>query len=112
MRKGRRKTAKVCPDVVEAMHPSTPRHYERWIVIKGKHAGKYVRSIRYEKGPTPKMPIWWTIVVVIPSSVGSDIVTGEELRLESTVLCLEDESNESKDRNSHLSRGLRECVPH
>ncbi|KAK0468815.1 hypothetical protein IW261DRAFT_1567205 [Armillaria novae-zelandiae] len=96
---------------VQPMEPSTPRHYDRWIVIKGDHAGKQVRSIRYDKGLNPKMPIWWTVAVVLPSDDDVDTVTGEELCIESTCLCLEDESAESKKRNMQLSRGLREEAP-
>ncbi len=87
------------------MEPSTPRNYKRWIVIKGEDTGKHVRSIRYEKGVTPKMPIWWTVAVVLPSPAGPDTLTGEELRIESTCLCLEDESADSKHHNMQLSRG-------
>ncbi|KAK0472835.1 hypothetical protein IW261DRAFT_1423991 [Armillaria novae-zelandiae] len=96
---------------VQPMEPSTPHHYDRWIVIKGDHAGKQVRSIRYDKGLNPKMPIWWMVAVVLPSDDDVDTVTREELCIESTCLCLEDKSAESKKRNMQLSRGLREEAP-
>ncbi len=110
MKKGKKKV-RVSPFVVQAMEPSTPRNYERWVVIKGNNTGKHVRSIRYTKGVTPKMPIWWTVAFVLPSAREEDILTGEELHLESTCLCLEDESADSKHRNMQFSRGLREEAP-
>lgn len=45
IRKGKKKLEPVQPGMVQAMHPATPRNYERWIVIKGEHTSKYVRSI-------------------------------------------------------------------
>ncbi|KAK0437069.1 hypothetical protein EV421DRAFT_1739264 [Armillaria borealis] len=47
--KGKKKLEPVEPGMVQAMHPATPHNYERWIVIKGKHTGKYVHLIRYDK---------------------------------------------------------------
>lgn len=55
--KCKKKIEAVSPESVEPMHPATPCDYKCWIVIKGRHTGKYVCSIRYEKGATPKMPI-------------------------------------------------------
>ncbi len=55
--KGKKKIEAVSPESVKPMHPATPHNYECWIVIKGQHTGKYMHSIRYEKGATPKMPI-------------------------------------------------------
>ncbi|KAK0183741.1 hypothetical protein F5146DRAFT_1007644 [Armillaria mellea] len=112
MRKGKTNLQKVSPEVVEAMHPSTVRNYERWVVIKGPHAGKQVRSIRYEKGATPKMPIWWTVAVVEPVPQAHDELMGEELHLISSDLCLEDEDKQSQKENMQFSRGLREDGSH
>ncbi len=106
MRKGKTKLQKVSPEVVKAMHPSTVQNYERWVVIKGPHAGKQVRSIRYEKGATPKMPIWWMVAVVQPVPQGHNELTGEELHLISGDLCLEDENKQSQKENMQFSRGL------
>ncbi|KAK0440212.1 uncharacterized protein EV420DRAFT_1582234 [Desarmillaria tabescens] len=111
IRKGKKKIEAVPPELVEAIHPATPRNYERWVVIKGRHTGKYVRSIRYEKGATPKMPIWWTVAVVAPAEGQVDEQTGEELHLESTDLCLEEESESSRETNMLFSRKLREEAP-
>ncbi len=111
LKKGKKKKVHVSPLVVQAMELSTPCNYECWIVIKGEATGKHVRSICYKKGVTPKMPIWWTVAVVLPTPDGPDTVTGEELNIESTCLCLEDESADSKCRNMQLSRGLWEEAP-
>ncbi len=110
MKKGKKKV-RMSPFMVQAMEPSTPRNYECWVVIKGNDTGKHVRSIHYTKGITPKMPIWWTVAVVLPSAREEDILTGEELHLESTCLCLEDESADSKHHNMQFSWGLREEAP-
>ncbi|KAK0438716.1 uncharacterized protein EV420DRAFT_1735980 [Desarmillaria tabescens] len=111
IRKGKKKIEAVSAELVEAMHPATPRNYECWIVIKGRHTGKYVRSIRYEKGATPKMPTWWTVAVVTPAEGQVDEQTGEELHLESTDLCLEEESESSRETNMLFSQKLREEAP-
>lgn len=97
--KGKKKLEAAQPELVEAMHPTTPHNYERWIVIKGQHTGKYVHSIRYKKGATPKTLILWTVAVVTPVEGKVDEQTGEELHLEPTELCLEDESDSSKEIN-------------
>ncbi|KAK0237584.1 hypothetical protein EDD85DRAFT_936560 [Armillaria nabsnona] len=110
--KGKKKIEAVLPESVEPMHPATPRNYERWIVIKGWHTGKYVRSIRYEKEATPKMPIQWTVAMVVPVEGKVDEQTGEELQLESTDLCLEDKTEASKDINMLFSQKLREEAPY
>ncbi|SJL15928.1 uncharacterized protein ARMOST_19436 [Armillaria ostoyae] len=112
MRKGKTKSQRISAEVVEAMHPTTPRNYERWIVIKGPHTGKYVRSIRYEKNPNPKMPIWWTVAVIQPTSQGHDELLDEELHLICSDLCLEDEDEKSRNRNMQFSRNLREDGTH
>ncbi|KAK0243560.1 hypothetical protein EDD85DRAFT_786460 [Armillaria nabsnona] len=108
MRKGKTKSQKISAEVVEAMHPTTPQNYECWIVIKGPHTRKYVRSIRYEKDPNPKMPLWWTVAVVQPMSQGHDELLGEELHLICSDLCLEDEDEKSWNRNMQFSQNLRE----
>ncbi|KAK0493657.1 hypothetical protein EDD18DRAFT_1356639 [Armillaria luteobubalina] len=38
--KGKKKLEAVQPELIEAMHPTTPRNYECWIVIQGQHTGK------------------------------------------------------------------------
>ncbi len=63
------------------------------------------------EGQDSKNAIWWTVAVVLPSAREEDILTGEELHLESTCLCLEDESADSKHRNMQFSQGLREEAP-
>ncbi|KAK0451953.1 uncharacterized protein EV420DRAFT_1482299 [Desarmillaria tabescens] len=103
LKKGKRKKVLVSLLVVQAMKPSTLHNYEHWVVIKGKNTGKHVCSICYEKSMTPKLPIWWTVTVVLPSAFGADTLTGEELHVESTCLCLEDKSADSKHRNMQLS---------
>ncbi|SJL18954.1 uncharacterized protein ARMOST_22557 [Armillaria ostoyae] len=107
-RKGKKKLEPVEPGMVQAMHPATPRNYERWIVIKGEHTGKYVRSIRYDKAENPKMPLWWTVAVVEPVEGDVNKMVGEELHLDSDALCLEDEGDTSKRTNMQFSRNLRE----
>ncbi|KAK0472408.1 hypothetical protein IW261DRAFT_1424446 [Armillaria novae-zelandiae] len=84
IRKGKKKLEPIQPGMAAAMEPATPRNYERWIIIKGDNTGKYVRSIRYKKGATPKMPIWWTVAVVEPVEGEVDRMVGEELHLDST----------------------------
>ncbi|KAK0473631.1 hypothetical protein IW261DRAFT_1423541 [Armillaria novae-zelandiae] len=77
IRKGKRKLEAVRPELAEAMHPTTPRNYERWIVIK--------------------------VAVVAPVEGKVDEQTGEELHLKSMELCLEDESDFSKEINMLFS---------
>ncbi|KAK0236490.1 hypothetical protein EDD85DRAFT_791787 [Armillaria nabsnona] len=103
---GKKKIEVVSPESVEPMHPATPCNHEYWIVIKGWHTGKYVHSICYEKGAMPKLLIWWMVAMVAPVEGKVDEQTGEELQLESTDLCLEDETDASKDINMLFSRKL------
>ncbi len=108
IRKGKKKLEPVQPGMVQAMHLATPHNYEQWIVIKGEHTGKYVRSIRYDKVENPRMPIWWTVAVVEPAEGEVDRIVREELHVDSDALCLEDKSKASKLKNMQFSRNLRE----
>ncbi|KAK0485333.1 hypothetical protein EDD18DRAFT_1111652 [Armillaria luteobubalina] len=104
--KGKKKLEAVQPELIEAMHPTTPHNYKHWIVIQGQHTGKYVRSIRYKKGAALRTLILWTVAVVTPVEGKVDEQTGEELHLKSMELCLEDESDFSKEINMLSSRKL------
>ncbi|KAK0207827.1 hypothetical protein IW262DRAFT_1469178 [Armillaria fumosa] len=97
--KGKKKKVLESYLVLQPMEPSTLCNYDRWIVIKGEYTRKHVHLIQYEKGVNPRMPIWWTVAVVLPSDDGMDTVTREELCIESTCLCLENESAGSKKHN-------------
>ncbi|SJL16822.1 uncharacterized protein ARMOST_20351 [Armillaria ostoyae] len=110
MHKGKTKSQRISAEVVEAMHPTTPQNYKCWIVIKGPHTGKYVCSIHYEKNPNPKMPIWWTVAVVQPTSQGHDELLDEELHLICSDLCLEDEDEKSQNRNMQFSQTCMKMV--
>ncbi len=112
MWKGKTKSQRISAEVVEAMHPTTPQNYKHWIVIKKPHTGKYVCSIRYEKDPNLKMPLWWTITVVQPMSQGHNELLGEELHIICSDLCLEDEDEKSWNWNMQFSRNLCEDGTH
>ncbi|KAK0476563.1 hypothetical protein EDD18DRAFT_1383272 [Armillaria luteobubalina] len=54
------------PSRVLAIHPKV-RHYDLFLVISGKHCGKWVRSVWFYKcPPTNSSDLDWTVVVVIP----------------------------------------------
>ncbi|KAK0488162.1 hypothetical protein EDD18DRAFT_1359848 [Armillaria luteobubalina] len=109
VRRGKRKLELMADrKLIEAMHPANPRNYERWIVIEGEHTGKYVRSIRYNRVKESKESIQWTVATVEPIIGECDKLTGENLDLDSSCLCLEAENDTSKWRNMKFSRNLRE----
>ncbi|KAK0470866.1 hypothetical protein IW261DRAFT_1425702 [Armillaria novae-zelandiae] len=110
IRKGKKKLEPIQPGMAAAMEPATPRNYERWIIIKGNNnTGKYVRSIQYKKGATPKMPIWWTVAVVEPVEGEVDRMVGEELHLDSTP-CNSGEAGPSSRPSSSLHSELAQIL--
>ncbi|KAK0460422.1 uncharacterized protein EV420DRAFT_1640971 [Desarmillaria tabescens] len=109
IRRGKRKLELLADHkLIEAMHPANPRNYERWIVIRGEHTGKYVQAIRYDRADKTKGSLQWTVAIIEPILGELDKLTGENLELDSASLCLEAESDASKWRNMKFSRNLRE----
>ena len=92
---------------VKPKHPNPTRDNGLLVVIKGDHCGKYVRRIhhRYET----KDSIATVILAVVDRMVGHrDHLTGEQLELDASHLCVCEESKDSKELNRMLMDELRE----
>lgn len=92
---------------VKPKHPNPTRDNGLLVIIKGDHCGKQVRRIhhRYQD----KEGIATVILAVVDRVAGQiDRLTGEELNLDASYLCVCEESKEHKRLNSSLMDGLRE----
>lgn len=91
------------PDSVKPKYPSATHSNGLLIVIKGEHCGKYVRRIGHKHDTTTTM----ILAVVKKINKSSDLLTGEQLELESEFLCTVPESTEEKKLNKDLMKELR-----
>ncbi len=93
------------PEWVTPKYPNPTRDNGLLVVIKGDHCGKYVRRIhhRYKDGEVIVI-----LAVVIRVAGHMDILSGEQLELDISHLCVCQESKEDKERNRSLMDALRE----
>ena len=91
------------PDSVKPKYPSATHSNGLLIVIKGEHCGKYVRRIGHKHDTTTTM----ILAVVKKIDKSSDLLTGEQLELETEFLCTVPESTEEKKLNKDLMKELR-----
>jgi len=93
------------PDWVTPKHPNPTRDNGLLVVIKGDHCGKYVRRIhhRYEG---EKAVVTLAVVNRVAGHV--DSLTGEQLGLDVSHLCVCDEPKVDKGLNTSLMDSLRE----
>ena len=93
------------PNWVTPKHPNPTHDNGLLVVIKGDHYGKYVRRIhhRYKGGEAI------VILAVVNRVAGHvDNLSGEQLELDISHLCVCEESKEEKERNRSLMDPLRE----
>ena len=94
------------PEWVSPRHPNPTRDNGLLIIVKGSHCGKYVRRIHHRYVGDSKTAV--VILGVVNRVAGeADTLTGEQLELDSSQLCLCDESKEDKKLNSTLMDTLR-----
>lgn len=93
------------PDSVTPKHPNPTRDNGLLVVIKGDHCGKYVRRIHHRyKGDEAIV-----ILAVVNRVAGHvDDLSGEQLELDVSHLCVCEESKEDKGLNRSLMDPLRE----
>jgi hypothetical protein len=93
------------PEWVTPKYPNPTRDNGLLIIIKGDHCGKYVRRIhhRYEGKEA-------IIILAIVNRVARhrDSLAEERLDLDTSYLCVCEESKEDKQLNSSLMTSLRE----
>jgi len=93
------------PNQVTPKHPNPTRDNGLLVVIKGDHCGKYVRRIHHRyKGEEAIV-----ILAVVNRVAGHvDNLSGEQLELDISHLCVCEESKEDKGLNRLLMNPLRE----
>jgi hypothetical protein len=92
------------PEWVTPKHPNPKRNNGLLVVIKGNHWGKYVRRIHHRGEGTAIVRL-----AGLNKVVGQvDTLTGEQLELDASYLCVCDEAKEDKMLNSLLIVELRE----
>ena len=85
--------------------PNPTRDNGLLVVIKGEHCGKYVRRIHHRYVDEEAIVIL-SVVTRVAGHV--DVLTGEQLELDVSYLCVCEESKEDKTRNRLLMDELRE----
>jgi hypothetical protein len=90
---------------VTAKHPNPTRDNGLLIVIKGHHCGKHVCQIHHRYKAEKAIVM---LAVVRRKTGHMDELTGEELQLDISHLCVCEASKEDKRLNSLLMLGLRE----
>lgn len=102
-----RKTVALDAKFVKPKHPNPTRDNGLLVVIKGDHYGKQVRRIHHHY--QNKAGTATVILAVVDRVAGHmDRLTGEQLNLDASYLCVCEESKEDKQLNSSLMNGLRE----
>jgi hypothetical protein len=95
------------PNWVTPKHPNPTRDNGLLVVIKGDHCGKYVRRIHhYYKGEDSEAIVLLAVVNRVSGHV--DNLSGEQLDLDVSHLCVCEESKEDKWLNKSLMNSLRE----
>jgi hypothetical protein len=93
------------PEWVTPKHPNPTHNNGLLVIIKGDHCGKYARRIhhRYKDGEA-------IIILAVVNRVAGhmDSLSGEQLELDVTHLCVCQESKEDKGLNRSLMYALRE----
>jgi hypothetical protein len=93
------------PSWVIPKFPNPTRDNGLLVVIKGEHCGKYVRRIHHRYVNEEAIVIL-SVVTRVAGHV--DVLTGEQLELDVSYLCVCEESKEDKTRNRLLMNKLRE----
>ena len=94
------------PEWITPKHPHPTRGNALLVVIRGDHCGKYVRRVYHRYEGTSKVLI--TLRVVERFAEQQDRLTGEELALDPSHLCICEESEGDKKLNALLMEPLRE----
>lgn len=92
-------------DWVSPKHPNPKRDNGLLVVIEGEHCGKYVRRIHHEY---KNEEIIMILAVVKRTAGAADILTGEQLKLDASHLCVGTEMKDEKNQNDSLMLALRE----
>jgi hypothetical protein len=94
------------PEWVTPKYPNTKYENGLLVVIKGEHFGKFVRRIHHRFVGEPEKAI--AILAVVKKVEGQvDTLTGEELEMDASHLCVCEESIEDRKRNDLLMQPLR-----
>ena len=100
-----KKSEALLPNWVTPKFPNPTRDNGLLVVIKGEHCGKYVRRIHHRYVDEDAI----VILSVVKRVAGHvDMLTGEQLELDVSYLCVCEESKEDKTRNRLLMNELRE----
>ena len=93
---------------VTPKYPNAKRENGLLVVIKGEHFGKYARRI-YHRFVVGDQKEAITILAVVNRVEGQvDTLTGDQLEMDASHLCVCDESIEDRKRNDLLMESLRE----
>lgn len=94
----------VSPNLVTPKHPNPAKDNGLLVVIKGEHAGKFVRRIHHRSKIEAK-PMLLAVVTHFESTI--DKLTGEQFELTADHLGIVVESDEGKESNKDLMLPLR-----
>lgn len=106
IRQNKYKTSEaISPEWVSLKHPNPKRDNGLLVVIQGEHCGKHVRRIHHRfENEQVKM-----ILAVVNRMEGTgDRLTGEQLELDASQVCVSFETSDEKKQNETLMTALRE----
>jgi hypothetical protein len=92
-------------DWVSPKHPNLTCDNGLLVVIEGEHCGKYVRQIHHEYENREAIMI---LAVVKRTEGAADSLTGEQLKLGASHLCVGTETKDEKSQNDSLMLALCE----
>ena len=91
------------PEWVTPKYPNPTRDNGLLVIIKGEHCGKYVRQIHHQYQDGEAIVL---LAVVIQVDGHMDSLSGEQLELDASHLCVCHESKEDKVLNASLMNAL------
>lgn len=98
------------PDWVSPKYPNPTCDNGLLVVIEGEHCGKYVQRIHHEIKNEKTIMI---LAVVERTTGAADTLTGEQLKLDPSHLCVSSETKDDKSRNEPLWQpSVRRLIRH
>ena len=92
--------------LITAKHPNPTRGNGLLVVVEGEHCGKYVRRIHHRYDNDVAI-ISLAIVAKNPDGGAADRLTGEQLELTRSFLCVGKESPEEREKGDALMEQIR-----
>lgn len=98
----------LAPETVKPKNPHDTCDNGLLIVIKGDHTGKYVRRIHHRYDSSGKAVNTLAVIAKNAEGGADDRLTGEQLELTASFLCVANETSDEKKKGTILMKAIRE----